>query len=276
MRKNISSKTKRIILSGASALALVASSAVFNFVADGDFSIGSAAYAQESGQQGSDKAKQRRGEGGGKKGSEAAGAGSDVPGGQGGPSDDSDAKGPQYKGGGDQTGPDSGGKPPWAQEGLPQVELGRLNVARAPNTVFERALNEAYDTNLDKDDDGVMDADADLSVIDSPIANLSLYSEALAGERQVDGSWTLLDATTFLGAAADKYVPVSTETVQAIDIILGFGDYDYSAFTYDRSDVYGSELTAVFGDVDYEGTGLEAFAQAADDARAIIVYYHDL
>jgi len=36
-----------------------------------------------------------------------------------------------------------GGRPVWAQEGIPEVELGRLNMARAPAHVLMRALDEA-------------------------------------------------------------------------------------------------------------------------------------
>ncbi|WP_159015605.1 hypothetical protein [Cognatiluteimonas profundi] len=34
-------------------------------------------------------------------------------------------------------------------------------------------------------------------------------------------------------------------------------------------------LTAVFGGIDYSGTQLDAFTQAADDARAVIEFVHD-
>jgi hypothetical protein len=226
---------------------------------------------QGQGGSGSSKGQQGGSDAGVPQGPKGEGAG------QGGPSSDSDAKGPQYKGGGSHGNEASGTRPAWAQEGLPDVELGRLNVARAPTQVIERTLTDIYTTKLDKDADGTLDADADLSVIDSPLANLGLYKEALSGDRKVDGTWTLLEAASFLGTAADKYIPVSADTVTAINLILGFGDsYDYSTFTYDRSVTYSSDYAAVFGSTPYTGTGLEAFAQAADDARAVIVYYHDL
>lgn len=231
----------------------------------------SGAYAAEDGGGSSGKGQQQKG----KMGGQGQGGSTHVPSGQGGPSDDSDAKGPQYKGGGDHGSTDSGTRPPWAQEGIPHVELGRLNVARAPAHVLDRSLTEAYTTNLDKNGDNVLDADADLAVIDSPIANLALYLEALNGERQVDGTWTLLEAASFLGKASDKYIPVSAETVGAINVILGVADYDYSSFQYDRSAVHPDELATVFNGETYTGDGLDAFAQAADDARAIIVYLHD-
>ena len=51
--------------------------------------------------------------------------------GQGGPGTDSDSKGPQA--GGPSSSGSGGGKPTWAQEGIPEVELGRLSVARSPD-----------------------------------------------------------------------------------------------------------------------------------------------
>ena len=50
--------------------------------------------------------------------------------GQGGPGEDSDGQGPQAGGPSDSAG---GGMPPWASEGIPEVELGRLSVARSPD-----------------------------------------------------------------------------------------------------------------------------------------------
>ncbi|MFN3991864.1 MAG: hypothetical protein ACK4IU_03035 [Tabrizicola flagellatus] len=58
--------------------------------------------------------------------------------GQGGPGDDSEGKVPKAGAAGN-----AGGKPVWAQEGIPEVELGRLNVARSPDKVLDQALEEA-------------------------------------------------------------------------------------------------------------------------------------
>lgn len=125
----------------------------------------------------------------------------------------------------------------------------------------------------------------------------------------VDGVFTIQDlaaAVSFLAAAADKAAPLVTDDVAYMNAILGinlatvgnvtYSDVDYSSFTYDRSDVYGDVTVtvlvqqpdgswvpqevnifeAVFGSVDYSGSGtLSAFAQAADDARAIINFLHE-
>lgn len=77
------------------------------------------------------------GHSGGKRGS---GHGGDA-GALGGPSADSDGKGPR-----NQPGSGTRGKPTWAQEGIPEVELGRLNVARSPSNVLDRQLAEVLKT----------------------------------------------------------------------------------------------------------------------------------
>ena len=65
--------------------------------------------------------------------------------GQGGPSGDSDAKGPRYGGEGSKPAAGTqGGKPVWAQEGVPSdLELGRLSVVRAPSHVIDQSLASA-------------------------------------------------------------------------------------------------------------------------------------
>ena len=75
-----------------------------------------------------------------------------------------------------------------------------------------------------------------------------------------------------------------------------YSDMDYSSVSYDRSDVSGDVTAtvlvlqpngswvptevniyeAVFGSAYYSGSGtFSAFAQSADDARAIINYIHE-
>lgn len=170
-----------------------------------------------------------------------------------------------------------GGKPVWAGGAVPEdIELGRLNVARSPDQVLARALNEAYSTSLDKNHDGILDADADLAAVESPMANLALYAEAISGKREVAGSWTLDQAAAFLGKASDKNIVISTGTVRAVGIILEVPDNgNLSTYTYDRAASHGGSLTTVFGGTGYSGTGIDAFAQAADDERAIVSYEHD-
>lgn len=165
-------------------------------------------------------------------------------------------------------------RPVWAGGAVPEdLELGRLNVARAPAGTREHALQEIYANNLDKDGDGVIDADADLDVVDSPVANLALYEQALK-----EGGWTLEQAALFLGRASDKTIPISVATVDAVNLILGVSADTAGVpdFSYDRSATYSPELVdAVFGAQGYAGSGMEAFAQAADDERAVTLYLHD-
>ncbi|MCW5751940.1 MAG: hypothetical protein KIT81_12400 [Alphaproteobacteria bacterium] len=168
-----------------------------------------------------------------------------------------------------------GTHPAWAGGGVPEtVELGRLNMARSPDNVLSRALTEIYATNLDKNGDGTLDADATPLAIDSPMQNLALYKEAIGSQRKVGGNWTLAEAAWFLGKAADKGIPITEDTVKAMSVILE-ATPDFSAFSYDRAAAHPSDLGRVFGGVGYIGTGPGAFAQAADDARAIVSYHHD-
>lgn len=125
----------------------------------------------------------------------------------------------------------------------------------------------------------------------------------------VDGKLTSADMTTaasLLAAASDKAMPLSLDAVAYMNAILGistvtkgsitYSSMDYSSFTYDRSDLYGDVTTtvlvkqtdgswlpttvnvydAVFHDTDYTSTGgFDGFAQAAEDARAVINYIHE-
>lgn len=170
-----------------------------------------------------------------------------------------------------------GGSPVWAQEGVPEdVELGRMNVARSPTGALQNALDEVYAHTLDKNGDGVLDADADIDTIDSPHANLALFGEAIHGDRQVEGAWSLDDAARFLGKATEMTNPVEPETVQALLLIMELEDeVDLASFSYNRSQAHPAEIATIFDGKNYTGSGLEAFAQAADDARAIRAATHE-
>ncbi|MBU6247402.1 MAG: hypothetical protein KGN77_06560 [Xanthomonadaceae bacterium] len=118
----------------------------------------------------------------------------------------------------------------------------------------------------------------------------------------------MLQAASFLAAASDKSGSINDDTVVYTDSILGItgttpltGEdgkqyVDFTNVTYDRSAVYPDTMTvtyleknedgsytkkttsiidAVFGGETYTGTQLDAFTQAADDARAVIEYVHD-
>ena len=196
------------------------------------------AYADEDGSGGPSNSKGNQGgQGQGGKGSQAGqgkqgGQGS----GQGGPGPDSDSKGPQA--GGPSSAGSGGGKPVWAQEGIPEVELGRLSVARSPDQVLARSLAEAlatiegstalqdfYSMSLDQMVVTLSTQWDETTIIDSPLQNLALFdilsqgSTALADAGINNDTDTLLAVT--LGVASDKNVPVSTETVIAVSTILG-------------------------------------------------------
>jgi hypothetical protein len=171
------------------------------------------------------------GNGQGDNGQDANGGGNGT--GQGGPSADSEGKGPKAGA----AGADTRGKPAWAQEGIPEVELGRLNVARSPSKVLDRAYAEAlatfngdmagfYSLSLEN---AVMKLSTEFdtaSYIDSPLQNLSLLKDALDGSSVlttlpgVSNTNATLEAI-FLGVASDKNVPISVDTVIAITTILG-------------------------------------------------------
>ncbi len=171
--------------------------------------------------------------GGGAGGSGGQGSGGQGGGaGQGGPSGDSEGRGgPQSGGPSDNT----GGKPAWAQEGIPEVELGRLSVARSPDHVLERALDEAVanftPAMADFYSQSLTDIITDLSlnwdeltIIDSPLQNLALFDQILTtGTTSLPGVTNDDDVllAVFLGVASDKVVPISTDTVIALTTIFG-------------------------------------------------------
>lgn len=129
-----------------------------------------------------------------------------------------------------------GGGKPWAREGIPEVELGRLNVGRAPAHVLARAEQEALAThsetmaalyNLSAEQAAALLQTQfdDVERFHSPLQNLALYKDIMTfGTTQLPGvnPATQLDlAAIFLGSASDKTVPISEDTVTAINAILG-------------------------------------------------------
>ncbi len=121
----------------------------------------------------------------------------------------------------------SGGRPSWAQEGIPDVELGRLNVARVPEHVLQRALAQAHQE-LQEDP---------TAEIHAPMQNIALYKEAV---NQGD----LEKAARYLGSAAEKRVPISSEMVEALNIILGISVQDNAALANSADQVRQSILEA--------------------------------
>ncbi|MCC7428892.1 MAG: hypothetical protein IT557_18520 [Alphaproteobacteria bacterium] len=177
--------------------------------------------------------------------------------GQRGPSDDSDSVGPRYGGGENSRRPPEGsrgGRPVWAQEGIPEVELGRLSVARSPSHVIDHAFTEVL-SNWTTLGSTVLTLTAtgqpmltmtvaqlcslpaeqfanivrtyyeSIQRIDSPLENLALLRDIrVDNATQLTGVTpaTQLDlAAIFLGSASDKNLTISSGTVVAINTILG-------------------------------------------------------
>ncbi|HEX7111290.1 MAG TPA: hypothetical protein VF216_02520 [Mizugakiibacter sp.] len=139
----------------------------------------------------------------------------------------------------------------------------------------------------------------------TPAAGVDLGNLSFLVDKSV-GNADLLQAASFLAAASDKAGSINEDTVVYTDSFLGVTGltpisgadgstyFDFSAVTYDRAATYDGTvtylrsngdgtytavtepiLTAVFGGTTYTGTQLDAFTQAADDARAVIEFVHD-
>lgn len=241
---------KKIVLSSAAALTLALGAWTVLDVRNVEVGFVAAAHAQDHGSG-------EGGEGGGGKGGGGQGQGGQGGGGHGGESgeaggshggnqgeagkgrpdtagEDSDGQGPRAGQGGKG---DSGGKPSWAQEGIPEVELGRLSVARSPDKVLDRALAEAianwdpamanlYNMSAEEFSDYVAANWDTITIYDSPLQNLALMEALIDGTLDLSGlapSSTNDLASIFLGVASDKTVPISTDTVKALDVIMDLG-----------------------------------------------------
>lgn len=128
-----------------------------------------------------------------------------------------------------------GGRPVWAKEGLPEVELGRLNVVRSPDRVIDRAYLEAlgsftpemvdfYSLNLEQMTKELSLNWDNISLIDSPLQNLALFRDALDGTSVLTTVGVETDNDTllavFLGTASDKNIPITPETAYAVSAML--------------------------------------------------------
>ncbi len=129
-----------------------------------------------------------------------------------------------------------GTKPVWSREGIPSVELGRLNVSRSPSHVLQRAYEEAlatmspemvsfYNLPLDQVIDRLSLNYDNVARIDSPLQNLALLKDTLNGSPALSSIGVTNDPKTleaiFLGNASDKTIPITPETVIAVTTILG-------------------------------------------------------
>jgi len=165
----------------------------------------------------------------------------------------SDRQGPRFGGGENSRQPESGtqgGRPAWAKEGIPEVELGRLSVARAPAKVLDHAFSEVitnwattsttiitlsngdqltvaqlYSMSASEFATIVATEYSAVTRIDSPLENLSLLKNLLStGTTALTGVTPASTddlAAIFLGSASDKTIDISTDTVTAINTILG-------------------------------------------------------
>lgn len=248
-----------IVAATVSALALAAAMSALPLL-PGDTGMTGAALAQTGGPD------QGQGNQGGQgQGSQGNQGGQDNQGGegqgQGGPDPDSDSKGPHA--GAPANDGDQGGKPVWAQEGIPEVELGRLSVARSPDQVLDRALAEALASispeMVDFYNLSLAEMQVELSlnwdnvtILDSPLQNLALMQDALDGTSDLAALGVTNDVDTliavFLGVASDKNLTITDETVIAVSTILG------------------TPIT---------GTDAEALAAAAEAIRIAVLAGHD-
>lgn len=245
-------KTRRValksfIVANAAVFTLLAVPAAVDQLVSSDLGMMAAAWAGDDGGGGSKGHRGGKPEGAGSSSHRPA-PGEAIPG-KGGPGDDAtDAKGPRFMGGSNAARPapgSRGGAPAWAKDALVyngvEPELGRLNVARAPDQVFNRQLVEAltalaanpslYQLDLATAIQKILAEDATYVRIDSPLQNLALLKDLFADSKVVISPTLTLTATDktsfltlaalFLGSAADKTIAVEPATVYAIDKILG-------------------------------------------------------
>lgn len=147
---------------------------------------------------------------------------------------------------------DRGGRPVWAGEGaIPPVELGRMNVSRAPTRVLDARYAELLSNwttmgTTTMDLGGVTYTVAELyslpamqfaallaayydqiTRIDSPLENLGMlrtvYLNPSALPPGVTPASTNDIAAIAIGSASDKTIPITNETVIALSTILGLG-----------------------------------------------------
>lgn len=134
-----------------------------------------------------------------------------------------------------------GRRPVWAQEGIPEVELGRLNVSRAPARVLNRAEEEAlsrytsemaslYNLSAEEAAAVLKASYRETARLDSPLQNLAMYEQVMTfnqTELQGVSAASPIDlAAIFLGSASDKNLPVTEDTVVALNRILGLKELD--------------------------------------------------
>jgi len=160
-----------------------------------------------------------------------------------------------------------------------EVELGRLNVGRAPDRVLTTRMDEVVDmlnaaTDITVDAAGrlVLTVDGVAKTIDSPLENLAIYVALMtsgsidgvgdlpgtAFDFLTDGVLTAADleaSAVFLAAATDKSGVFTVDEIAYINTFLGinlatdgnitYSDVDFSGVVYDRTDTYGGVTVEV-------------------------------
>lgn len=161
-----------------------------------------------------------------------------------------------------------GRRPVWAREGIPEVELGRLNVSRAPSHVLARAEAEAlsnyseemtalYNMSADEAASILQTQYRDIARFDSPLQNLALYKDVMIfGQSQlsdINPSSQIDLAAIFLGSASDKNIPVTEDTVIAVNRILGLIELapDDRASLVSKADQVRSAILTGHGDTEH-------------------------
>lgn len=195
-----------------------------------------------------------------------------------------------------------------------EVDFGRAAVARSPDKVIDKALTDAIakltaeGVVLSTDTAGriTYTVDGVTSTIDSPLENLALYIDLVAGlasdatsdaEAALGDLATLNTAAALFAGVADKTGDISLDYTVYQNVIADVveqGDYyDYSGLTYTRDyptdysywlSIDGADpvsmtldvnayLTAINGDLPTDG-GAILFSAAADDALEVIELVH--
>lgn len=166
------------------------------------------------------------------------------------------------------------------------VELGRANVARAPDSVMEKSLNEAMSkimaaTVVDTDAAGRITVDG--VAIDSPLENLALYQYLMtAGGQQswesVQDYWpdqiaalTNWDPSSLLGAAFDKFSPVTLDAVLYQNTTLGINQVTGSTVDYFDFNANGSEAYNYSREARWSDTYIQWYQNIDDDPELELV-----
>jgi hypothetical protein len=134
-----------------------------------------------------------------------------------------------------------GRRPVWAGLDFPEVELGRLNVSRAPTRVLDHArilaaedlpgeAGTLYGLSAEEAATLLRESFESVERLHSPVQNLALYRELMTfGEIEFFDfpAASQLDlAAIFLASASERSKPITEDTVRALNMILGLVELD--------------------------------------------------